>query len=100
MCQKCIQGGSWHLWHPSVSAFGETYALLWVRRDKCPEAALVRACHDKVGVECGAEQAVEAKAWLEKAMINGVEEVLNGTGKARMPVEVEARIVRSWGEGG
>lgn len=95
MCQKSIQGGFWHLWHPSVCAFGETYALLWERRDKCPEAALVRACHDEVGVECGAEQAVEAKAWLKKAMIEGVDAVVNGTGEADTPVEVEARIVKS-----
>jgi hypothetical protein len=49
-----------------------------------------------VVVECDAEQAADAKAWLEGAMIEGMEAVLNGTGE----VEVEARIATSWGEGG
>jgi DNA polymerase I-like protein with 3'-5' exonuclease and polymerase domains len=37
---------------------------------------------------------------LEKAMIGGMDAVMNSAGKARVPVEVEARIARSWGEGG
>jgi len=56
--------------------------------------------HDEVVVECDAQQAVDAKAWLEKAMIEGMDALMNSTGKARLPVEVEARTVRSWGEGG
>ena len=57
-------------------------------------------CHDEAVVECDAEQAADAKAWLEKAMIEGMDALMNSTGKARLPVEVEARTVRSWGEGG
>jgi hypothetical protein len=45
-------------------------------------------------------QAVDARAWLEKAMVEGMDAVMKGAGKARMPVEVEARIVNSWDEGG
>ena len=41
-----------------------------------------------------------AKAWLEKAMVEGMDAVIKGAGKARIPVEVEARIVSSWEEGG
>jgi hypothetical protein len=41
-----------------------------------------------------------AKAWLEKAMIEGMDIVLNGTDEVEVPVEVEARIARCWGEGG
>jgi DNA polymerase-1 len=74
--------------------------LLWVRRDKCPGAVPVLVCHDEVVVECGAEQAVNAKAWLEGAMIEGMDAVMNGAGQARVPVGVEARIARSWGDGG
>jgi hypothetical protein len=33
-------------------------------------------------------------------MIEGMDALMNSTGKARLPVEVEARTVRSWGEGG
>ncbi len=59
----------------------------------------VLACRDEIVAECDAEQAADAKAWLEKAMIEGMEAVLNGTDEVDVPVEVEARIARSWGEG-
>ena len=59
----------------------------------------VLVCHDEIVVECDVEQAEEAKAWLEKAMIEGMGAVLSDMGKAHVPVEVEARIARSWGEG-
>jgi DNA polymerase I len=74
--------------------------LLWERRDECPGAVPVLVCHDEVVVECEAERAADAKAWLEKAMIEGMEAVLNGTDEVHVPVEVEGRIARSWGEGG
>jgi DNA polymerase-1 len=74
-------------------------ALLWECRGECPGAMSVLVCHDEVVVECDAEQAAAAKVWLEKAMIEGMDVVLNGTGEVAVPVEVEARIARSWGEG-
>ncbi len=74
-------------------------ALLWERRDKCPGAMPVLVCHDEVAVECEVERAADAKAWLEGAMIEGMDAVMNSVGEARVPVEVEARIARSWGEG-
>jgi hypothetical protein len=37
---------------------------------------------------------------MEKAMIEGMNAVMNITGRAPVPVEVEARIARSWGEVG
>jgi DNA polymerase-1 len=75
-------------------------ALLWERRDECPGAVPVLVCHDEIVVECNAEQAVDAKAWLEKAMIEGMEAALNGTEEVGVPVEVEARIASSWDEEG
>jgi DNA polymerase-1 len=75
-------------------------ALLWERRSECPEAVPVLVCHGEVVVECDAEKAANIKAWLEKAMIEGMDVVMNGAGETRVPVEVEARIVRSWEEGG
>ncbi len=54
----------------------------------------------RVVVECFAEQAADARAWLERAMIEGVDTVMNSASKVRVPVEVEARMVRRWGEGG
>jgi DNA polymerase-1 len=75
-------------------------ALLRERRDECTSAVPVLVCHDEIVVECNAEQAVDAKAWLEGEMIEGMDAVMNSTGEARVSVEVEARIVRSWGERG
>jgi len=74
-------------------------ALLWERRDECPRATPVLVCHDEVVVECDAERATVAKAWLEKAMIEGMDAVLNGTDEIVILIEAEARIARSWGEG-
>jgi DNA polymerase-1 len=75
-------------------------ALLWERRNECPGAVPVLVCHDEVVVECDAEQAADAKAWLEKAMIEGMETVSNGTDEVDVLVEVKARIASSWREGG
>jgi len=75
-------------------------ALLWKRRSECPGAVPILVCHDEVVVECEAERAADAKAWLEKAMIEGMDTVMNDTEEPHVPIEVEARIARSWGEGG
>ena len=58
----------------------------------------VLVCHDEVVVECEAEQAADAKTWLEGAMIEGMEAVLNYADE--VVVVGEARIAKSWGEGG
>jgi DNA polymerase-1 len=75
-------------------------ALMWERRSECPGVVPILVCHDEIVVECDIEPAEDAKAWLEKAMIEGMDALMNSTGKARLPVEVEVRTVRSWGEGG
>jgi DNA polymerase-1 len=74
--------------------------LLRERRDECPGAVPVLVCHDEVVVECDEDRGEETKRWLEKAMIEGMDVVLNGTDGTQVPVEVEARIARSWGEEG
>jgi DNA polymerase I len=74
-------------------------ALLWERRGECPGAVPVLVCHDEIVVECDAEQATVAKAWLKRAMTEGMDTVLTYAGEAHMPVEVESRIASSWGEG-
>jgi DNA polymerase I len=75
-------------------------ALLWERRAECPGTMLVLVCHDEIVVECEAERAADAKAWLEGAMIEGMDTVLNGADEIHVPVEVEGRIASSWREGG
>ena len=63
-----------------TGADGLKLASLWTRRDECPGALPVLVCHDEVVVECDAEQAAAAKAWLERVMIEGMDAVMNGTG--------------------
>jgi hypothetical protein len=46
---------------PSVSVFGKITPLVWERRDECPGAVPVIACHDEVVVECDADKAEEGK---------------------------------------
>jgi DNA polymerase-1 len=78
-------------------------ALLYERRGECPGAVPILAVHDEVVVECPEEQAEEVKDWLEKAMVDGMEEVLNsGLGTdhpERVPVKVKVKVVNRWGEG-
>ena len=75
-------------------------ALLWERRDEFSGAAPVLVCHDEIVVECDEDRGEETKRWLEKAMTEGMDTVLNGTDEVDVPVEVKARIARSWGDGG
>ena len=73
--------------------------LLWERRGECLGAVPVLVCHDEVVVECDVEQAEAAKAWLDKAMMEGMEAVLNNVGEEHVLVEVESRIAKRWGGG-
>jgi DNA polymerase-1 len=75
-------------------------SLLWERSAKCPGAVPVLVCHDEVVVECDAAQAVDAKAWLVEAMIEGMDAVMNGRDEIHVPVQVDAQVVKSWEEGG
>jgi len=75
-------------------------ALLGERRAECPGAVPVLVCDDEIVIECVAEQAADAKAWLEGAMIEGMDAVINGTDEVTVLVEVEVRIVSSRGDGG
>jgi DNA polymerase-1 len=78
-------------------------ALLYERRGECPGAVPILAVHDEVVVECPEEQAEEVKTWLVKAMVDGMDEVLNsGLGTdhpERVPVKVDVEVVDIWGEG-
>ena len=73
-------------------------ALLWERRAECPGAVPVACVHDEILVECDEDEDEKVKAWLEKAMIDGMDEVLNGpeVGGPRVPVEVETQITKTW----
>ena len=75
-------------------------ALLWERRGERAWAVPVLVCHDEVVIECDAEHAADVNVWLEKAMIEGMEAVLNSTDEVDVPVKIEGRIAGSWGQGG
>lgn len=73
-------------------------ALLYERRDGCPSAVPILAVHDEIVVECDEDQVEAAKVWLKGAMVDGMEEVLNGPAVAgsRVPAEVEVESAGSW----
>jgi DNA polymerase-1 len=73
-------------------------ALLWERRGECPGAVPLACVHDEIVVECGEDEAEKVKAWLEKAMIDGMDEAINGPDVEgpRVPVEVETQVAKSW----
>ena len=73
-------------------------AFLWERRAECLGALPVACVHDEILVECDEDEAEKVKAWFEKAMIDGMDEVLNGPGVGgpRVPVEVETQIDKAW----
>ncbi|MDP9474162.1 MAG: DNA polymerase [Actinomycetota bacterium] len=73
-------------------------ALLHERREECPNALPVLAVHDEIVVECNENRAEEVEAWLEGAMKDGMEAVLNspGTEGPSVPVEVETEVGKTW----
>ncbi|HVK11061.1 MAG TPA: DNA polymerase, partial [Gemmataceae bacterium] len=68
--------------------------LLWERRAEVPTARLVLAVHDELVVEVPEADAERAKTWLVTAMKDGMAPLV-----APIPVEVEARVGRSWAGG-
>jgi DNA polymerase-1 len=67
-------------------------ALLWERREQCPDAFPVLFVHDEIVIEADADKAEDAAAWLKQAMLDGMKDVLNP-----VPCEVEAGTVPTWG---
>ena len=58
----------------------------------------VACVHDEIVVECDEDEAEKVEAWLERAMVDGMDGVLNGPGVEgpRVPVEVETQIGKTW----
>jgi len=74
-------------------------AKLWEEREAHPEAFPILAVHDEIVVECDERDTEKVEAWLKKAMIDGMDEVVNGL-KADgplVPIEVEVESGKSWG---
>ena len=58
----------------------------------------ILAVHDEIVVECDEADAQKVEAWLEKALVDVMDGVLNGLDVEgpRVPVEVEVESSRSW----
>ena len=58
----------------------------------------VACVHDEILVKRDEDKAKKVETWLETAMIDGMDEVLNGPGAEgpRVPVEVETQIGKTW----
>jgi DNA polymerase-1 len=67
-------------------------ALLWERREQMPGAVPVLLVHDEIVIECDADQAQAAAAWLKQAMLDGLAPLVDP-----VPVEVELKVGRAWG---
>lgn len=73
-------------------------ALLYERRNGCPGAVPIIALHDEIVVECDEEDIETGAAWLEKAMKDGMDEVVNGCEieGPHVPIEVEIKSGKTW----
>ena len=59
--------------------------------------------HDEIVIKRDQDQTEAVEAWFEKAMIDGMDEVLNASDASelegpRVPDEVEVKSGRTWGE--
>lgn len=67
-------------------------ALLWERRKECPRASPVLLVHDEIVIEAPEADVEKAKAWLEKAMIDGMTPWIHP-----VPVVIETKVSKTWG---
>ncbi len=54
--------------------------------------------HHEILVECDEDDAEKGEAWLKKAMIDGMDGVLNGPEVEGpcVPAEVETKVAKTW----
>jgi DNA polymerase I-like protein with 3'-5' exonuclease and polymerase domains len=71
-------------------------ALMWERRGERPGAVPILAVHDEIVVECDEGDAEKLEAWLEQAMVDGMNAVVNVT-EPYVPIEVETSVSKTWG---
>ena len=61
----------------------------------------ILAVHDKIVVECDEGDAEEVEAWLKRAMVDGMDGVLNAPDAEgpHVPVETEVESGKTWAGG-
>ena len=81
-----------------ADGFKLALALLHERRHECPGAVPIIALHDEMLIECDEAEVERVASWLERAMKDGMAEVLafGSAGKGRIPVEVSVRSGKTW----
>ena len=67
-------------------------------REEYPRVVPILTVHDEIVVECDEKDVEKAEAWLKKAMIDGMDEVVNGlkADSPPVPIEVEAKASEAW----
>jgi DNA polymerase-1 len=66
-------------------------ALLWQRRDECPGAVPVLFVHDEIVIEVDESRVEQAKAWLHRAMFDGMAPLLDP-----IPCKIDVVVCRTW----
>ena len=82
-----------------ADGFKLALGLLHERRHECPGAVPIIALHDEILIECDEDDVEGVASWLERAMKDGMAEVLalGVAGEGRVPVEVETKSGKFWG---
>jgi DNA polymerase-1 len=75
----------------AADGFKAALGHLWATRHRCPSAAPILAVHDELVIECDADEAEGAAAWVAACLEIGMTRFLT-----RVPVRVEVTIARDW----
>ena len=83
---------------PRFDGLKPAAALLHESAPSARAGPILLAVHDEIVVERGEGQVQEVEAWLEKAMVDGIDGVLNAPDVEgpRVPVEVEVKSGKTW----
>lgn len=68
-------------------------ALLWERRNECPNSFPIIACHDEIVLESSQEEAADAAWWLTQAMLDGMGWLIHP-----VDTKVEAQCCDNWSQ--
>ena len=83
---------------PRFDGLKPAAALLHESAPSARAGPILLAVHDEIVVECDEADAEKVEAWLEQAMIDGMDGALNGVEVEGplVPVEVEVKCARAW----